>query len=89
MSDLTRLSVCINLENGAEKDLYDHVSVFLKFIFRETHKNTQLAFTDGENKINKRSVINIKYAERTHALTYMQSMQGCMYCILYARLGIQ
>ena len=56
MSDLTCLSVCINLKNGAEKDLiYDHVTVFLKFIFRETHKNTQFAFTDGENKINKHS----------------------------------
>ena len=55
MSDLTRLSVCINLKNGAERDLYDHVTVFLKFVFRETHNNTQLGFTDRENKINKHS----------------------------------
>ena len=46
------------------------MTVFLKLNFRETRKNTQLAFADGENKINKHSVINIKYAERTYALIY-------------------
>ena len=46
------------------------MTVFLKLNFRETHKKTQLAFADGENKINKHSVMNIKYAEHTHALIY-------------------
>ena len=51
------------------------MTVFLKLIFRETHKNTQLAFADGENKINKHSVMNIKYADHTHALIYNQYME--------------
>lgn len=74
-----RLNTLISMhkleKNSAEKDLYDHVTVFLKLLFRETHKNTQLAFTDGENKINKHSVMNIKYAEHTHALIYNRRIE--------------
>ena len=49
------------------------MTVFLKLIFRGTHRNTQLAFADGENKINKHSAMNVKYAE--HALIYNRRIE--------------
>ena len=51
------------------------MTVFLKLIFKEAHNNTQLAFADGENKINKHSVMNKKYAEHTHALIYNRRIE--------------